>query len=89
MAQDILGFVTDALRGMNYDVSGVTEATDLGPAGLGVESLAVAELAVLVEDEFGVTFSDEDASGLAGMTLGELAAEVASRVAVLARGVGE
>jgi len=34
--------------------------TTLGPAGLDLESLAVAELAVRVEDEYGVKFTDEE-----------------------------
>src|ERR1700683_3271955 len=50
---DIREFVLNALKEMNYDVSDVTGDTDLGPAGLDLESLAVAELAVLVEDHRG------------------------------------
>lgn len=84
MDEDIRQFVIDALREMNHDVSDVTGDTDLGPAGLDLESLAVAELAVLVEDKFGVKFSDDDAEEMALMTLGEFTAEVASRIAVLA-----
>lgn len=82
MEQEIREFVLNSLKNMNYDVSDVTGDTDLGPAGLDLESLAVAELAVLVEDHFGLTFSDEDSEALALMTLDEFAAEVASRIAV-------
>jgi acyl carrier protein len=82
MDTEIREFVLSALKDMNYDVSDVTGSTDLGPAGLDLESLAVAELAVLVEDHFGVKFSDEDAADLALMTLDEFAAEVAKRIAV-------
>ncbi|HVB42167.1 MAG TPA: acyl carrier protein [Streptosporangiaceae bacterium] len=84
MDEDIRQFVVNALKELNYDVSEVTGDTDLGPAGLDLESLAVAELAVLVEDRFGVKFSDEDAEDMALMTLDEFTAEVANRVAVLA-----
>jgi acyl carrier protein len=80
--QDIREFVLNSLKDMNYDVSDVTGDSDLGPAGLDLESLAVAELAVLVEDRFGVSFSDEDSEELALMTIDEFAAEVAKRVAV-------
>jgi len=79
---EIRDFVVNALKEMNYDVSDVSGDTDLGPAGLDLESLAVAELAVLVEDRFGVQFSDEDAEELALMTLDEFTAEVASRIKV-------
>ncbi len=82
MDTEIREFVVNALKEMNYDVSDVTGDTDLGPAGLDLESLAVAELAVLVEDHFGVAFSDEDAEELALMTLDEFTAEVARRIAV-------
>ena len=74
---------------MNYDVSEVTGDTDLGPAGLDLESLAVAELAVQVEDKFGVKFTDEDTEQLALMTLDEFAAEVTGRIAVAAAGKAE
>jgi acyl carrier protein len=79
-------FVVDALDAMNYDVSEVTGDTDLGPAGLDLESLAVAELAVQVEDKFGVKFTDDDTEQLALMTLDEFSAEVARRIGVTAGG---
>lgn len=82
MDTEIREFVLNSLKDMNYDVSDVTGNTDLGPTGLDLESLAVAELSVLVEDRFGVKFSDEDAEDLALMTLDEFTAEVASRIAV-------
>ena len=43
----------------------------LGPAGADLESLALAELAVRVEDRFGVKFDDDESEMLAGMTVGE------------------
>ncbi len=79
---EIRNFVVSALKEMNYDVSEVAGDTDLGPAGLDLESLAVAELAVLVEDHYGIQFSDEDAEELALMTLDEFTAEVAKRIKV-------
>ncbi len=89
MDDEIRQFVIEALRAMNYDVSEVTGDTDLGPAGLDLESLAVAELAVQVEDKFGVKFTDEDTEQLALMTLDEFAAEVTSRISVTAAGKAE
>jgi acyl carrier protein len=83
---EVRQFVVDALAAMNYDVSEVTGDTDLGPAGLDLESLAVAELAVQVEDKFGVKFTDDDTEQLALMTLDEFSAEVARRVGVTAGG---
>ncbi len=82
MNEEIREFILNALKEMNYDVSDVTGDTDLGPAGLDLESLAVAELAVRVEDRFGLKFTDEDGEELALMTLDEFTAEVGSRIAV-------
>ncbi|HEY7433318.1 MAG TPA: phosphopantetheine-binding protein [Streptosporangiaceae bacterium] len=81
MQDEVREFVVGALRDMNYDVSGVTGDTDLGPAGLDLESLAVADLAVQVEDKFGVKFTDDDTEQLALMTLDEFTAEIAKRIA--------
>lgn len=89
MDDEIRQFVVTALKEMNYDVSDVTGETDLGPAGLDLESLAVAELAVQVEDRFAVAFSDDDAEQLALMTLDEFTAEIAGRIAVTTGGAGE
>jgi acyl carrier protein len=80
--EEIREFILNALKEMNYDVSDVKGDTDLGPAGLDLESLAVAELAVRVEDHFGLKFTDEDGEELALMTLDEFTAEVGSRIAV-------
>lgn len=82
MEDEIRKFILGSLKEMNYDVSEVTDDTDLGPAGLDLESLAVAELAVRVEDHFGLKFTDDDGEELALMTLGEFTAEVARRIAV-------
>jgi acyl carrier protein len=86
MDEEIREFVVNSLKDMNYDVSDVTGDTDLGPTGLDLESLAVAELAVLVEDKFGIKFSDDDAEQMALMTLDEFTAEIAGRISVSAAG---
>ncbi len=81
MKDEVCTFVVESVRNMNYDVSGVTGDTDLGPTGLDLESLALAELAIQVEDEFGVKFTDDDTETLALMTLDEFGAEVVRRMA--------
>jgi acyl carrier protein len=89
MEDEVRQFVVEAVQAMNYDVSEVTGDTDLGPAGLDLESLAIAELAVQVEDRFGVEFTDEDTTELPLMTLDEFAAEVVKRISVATAGPAE
>jgi acyl carrier protein len=89
MEDEVREFVVEAVRSMNYDVSDVTGDTDLGPAGLDLESLAIAELAVQVEDRFGVQFTDEDTTELPLMTLDEFAAEVVKRISMASAGPAE
>jgi len=79
MSAEIRQFVIESLQEMNYDVSDIDDDTTLGPAGADLESLALAELAVRVEDRFGVKFSEEEAEELAGMTVGEFCSAVAER----------
>jgi acyl carrier protein len=76
MQAKVREFVISAVRDMNYDVSQITGDTDLGPAGLDLESLALAELAVQVEDEFGVRFDSDDMETTALMTLDQFVAAV-------------
>ena len=80
MIDEIRQFVLGSLTDMNYSVEDVDDDTVLGPAGADLESLALAELAVRVEDRFGVTFDDSESEALAGMTVGEFCRTVASRV---------
>jgi acyl carrier protein len=82
MADNIRDFILRSLQEMNYDVEGIDNDTQLGPRGADVESVALAELAVRVEDEFGVKFSEDEAEELAGLTVGEFCAKVAERLPV-------
>ncbi|WP_327004802.1 acyl carrier protein [Dactylosporangium sp. NBC_01737] len=77
--QEIRQFLLDSLTEMNYSTEDVDDDTALGPAGADLESLSLAELAVRVEDRFGVRFDDDEAEKLAGMTVGEFIAAVAER----------
>lgn len=82
MRTDVREFVIESIAAMNYPVDGVDENTPLGSAGIDLESLAVAELAVRVEDEYGVKFADEEAEEMAGMTVGEFANAIKVRAGV-------
>ncbi|MFC1411624.1 acyl carrier protein [Streptacidiphilus sp. N1-12] len=84
MQDRIREYVLATLTEMNYDVSEVTGDTDLGPAGLDLESLALADLSVQVEDEFGVKFDLDEMENTALMTLDEFTADVAARIAAAA-----
>jgi len=80
MIDEIRQFVLDSLTDMNYSIEGIDDDTTLGPAGADLESLALAELAVRVEDKFGVRFADGEAEQLAGMTVGEFCQTVGPRI---------
>jgi acyl carrier protein len=80
MIDEIRQFVRDSLTDMNYSVDGIDDDTTLGPAGADVESVALAELVVRVEDHFGVKFDDDDSEMLTGMTVGEFCADVLLRI---------
>ncbi|MGV9269756.1 phosphopantetheine-binding protein [Kitasatospora sp. NPDC003701] len=84
MQDRIREFVLAALTEMQYDVSEVTGDTDLGPAGLDLESLALADLSVQVEDEFGIKFDFDEMESTALMTLDEFTGDVAKRIAATA-----
>jgi len=81
---EIRQFLMDSLTEMNYSTDDIDDDTALGPAGADLESLSLAELAVRVEDRFGVRFDDDEAEKLAGMTVGEFIATVAERRAAAA-----
>jgi acyl carrier protein len=87
-AAEIRAFVLETLQEMNYDIEGVEDDSTLGPAGVDLESLALAELAVRVEDKFGVRFAEEESEELALMTVGEFTRTVAERVGNVA-GAGQ
>lgn len=80
MIDSIRQFIFSSLREMNYDTDGIDDDTQLGPRGADLASLSLAELAVRVEDEFGVAFSEEEAEELAGKTVGEFCVIVAERM---------
>jgi acyl carrier protein len=87
-AAEVREFVLEALQEMNYDIEGIDDDSTLGPAGVDLESLAMAELAVRVEDRFGVQFAEEESEELALMTVGEFTRTVAERTANVA-GAGQ
>jgi acyl carrier protein len=80
VADSIQKFIFDSLQEMNYDVEGINENTELGPRGADLASLGLAELAIRVEDEFGVKFDEDEAEELADMTVGEFCTAVAERI---------
>jgi acyl carrier protein len=80
MLDKIRQFVLDSLTDMNYDTDDIDDDTVLGPAGADLESLALAELAVRVEDQFGVKFEDDESEQLAGMTVGEFCRTILPRI---------
>ncbi|MEU5942176.1 acyl carrier protein [Micromonospora sp. NPDC047548] len=81
MRDEVRTFVIEQLEDMNYDVEGIDDETTLGPSGVDLESLALADLSVRVEDRYGLKFADDESEQLALMTVGEFTRMVADRVA--------
>ncbi|SCF22607.1 acyl carrier protein [Micromonospora viridifaciens] len=81
MRDEVRTFVIEQLADMNYDVEDIDDDTTLGPSGVDLESLALADLAVRVEDRYGLKFADDESEQLALMTVGEFTTMVADRVA--------
>ncbi|PZF98210.1 acyl carrier protein [Micromonospora deserti] len=81
MQAEVRAFVIEQLTDMNYDVEDIDDDTTLGPSGVDLESLALADLAVRVEDRYGLKFADDESEKLALMTVGEFTTMVAERVA--------
>ena len=81
MKDDVLYFIIEALTNLHYDPNAVTPETTLGPFGLDLDSLALAELLVRIDNGFGYRFADDDAERVATLTVDEIATEVAAHVA--------
>ncbi|MFC4147521.1 phosphopantetheine-binding protein [Micromonospora mangrovi] len=80
MRDEVRTFVIAQLADMNYDVDDIDDDTTLGPSGVDLESLALADLSVRVEDRYGLKFADDESEKLALMTVGEFTTMVADRV---------
>ncbi|HET9143470.1 acyl carrier protein [Actinophytocola sp.] len=80
MTDEIRQFLRESLTEMKYATDDFDDDTVLGPAGVDLESLALAELAMRVEDKYGVRFDEDEAETFAAMTVGEFCAAVAHRV---------
>jgi len=80
MQEEVRAFVVSSLKEMNYDVDGIDDETTLGPAGLDLESLALADLLMRVEDQYHIRFAEDDSEELALMNVGEFTAAVSGRI---------
>lgn len=79
-SDQVRAFVLQSLTVMNVSIDDIEDDTVLGPVGADLDSLALAELAVRVEDQYGVKFSDDESEQLAAFTVREFCDFVASRV---------
>lgn len=84
MIDEVRTFIIEALRKMQFDTSDVTGEMSLGPAGLDLESLAVADLMVQIEAKYGFKVDDDDMERVAMMTIDGVAAEVVERAGLKA-----
>lgn len=80
MRDEVRAFLLSSLREMNYPVDAVDDATTLGPAGLNLESLALADLLMRVEERYRIGFAEEETKEFALMNVGELTTAVLERI---------
>jgi acyl carrier protein len=80
MTDEIRQLLIDALLRMKYSPADVTGASSLGPVGLDLESLAVADLVVQLEDAYGLKVDEDEMERFAMMTINEIAEDFASRL---------
>ena len=79
MKDELRELVVETLNDLHQGITDLTDDTPLGPAGLDLESLVIAELGMRVEETYGASFADEDMERAAGQTLGEFVTEMAER----------
>jgi acyl carrier protein len=82
-SDDVIAFVFELLRQMDFYLDETTADSKFGPAGIDLDSLTVVWLASQIEDTYGVVLSEEDMERLAVMTVGEFADEVVRRTKAL------
>lgn len=88
MIDTIRQFIFDSLQEMDCDIDDLDENSQLGPRGADLSSLSLAELALRVEDEYGIRFGEEETEKLAGLTVAQFCAVVAERTS-MAKATGE
>lgn len=81
MSDTVEEFLRASLAQMNYPTDALDQDTPLGASGLDVDSLAREEIALRLTDDYGVRLSEEEISGMAELTFGQLAALLRSRIA--------
>ncbi|GGU65144.1 hypothetical protein GCM10010211_32820 [Streptomyces albospinus] len=71
-------FVVDVLTGLNYDIDEVRDETPLGPDGLDLDSLSLAEVLMRAEETFHIHVEEDEVEELAGLTVGAFVAALAA-----------
>ncbi|HEY0166506.1 MAG TPA: acyl carrier protein [Jatrophihabitans sp.] len=80
MRDEVRRFIVSSLAEMNYDVTALDDATTLGPAGLDLESLALADLLMRAEERYSITFTEAECKELSLMNVGDLTEAVVDRI---------
>lgn len=64
--------INSILERMNFKTDDITEGTKLGSGGLDVDSLAMMELALVLEEDHGISLEQEQINLLKSYTMGDL-----------------
>jgi acyl carrier protein len=82
MNQEIRQYLIGALVKMGFAADRVNGDTSLGPAGIDLDSLAVADLVMQLNDRFAVSIDEDEAELFAMLTIDQIAEAAASRITV-------
>ena len=77
----VLSFIKNVMN-IEFDEDEVTDDTPLGAGGLDLESLALVELGMAVENKYKFKFPEEDQEFMLTVTLGQFVAETVRRQAL-------
>jgi acyl carrier protein len=77
---EIRQYLIAALVKMGFDPDSVDGSSSFGPAGMDLDSLAVADLVMQLNDRFGVEIDEDETERFAMMTIDQIADAAASRV---------
>ena len=79
VVDDVVELIIDSVNLRHVDRSTITPKTELGPTGLGLDSVDILEVVVNVENEFGCRVTDKEMGEKVFRSIGTIAEFVESQ----------